>query len=210
MTEIFLNERRIILTKADDPDFADSGLTGIAVSDQLTLAHLVQEFLTGIDPVLALTGEPDWLGPAFQAMFLLLPAAGGIVKSDKGYLFIYRRNYWDLPKGKIDKGETAAEAALREVHEETGLMELSITGKLPTTWHIYQSPWEKDEGKWILKETTWFLMEGKSDEPLIPESGEDIEVARWVRFSELAEMHANTYASLQKIIVQIQISDSKI
>ncbi|HPT31868.1 MAG TPA: hypothetical protein PLW67_08510, partial [Prolixibacteraceae bacterium] len=84
------------------------------------------------------------------------------------------------------------------------------TGGLPTTWHIYQSPWKEDEGKWILKETTWFLMEGKSDEPLIPESGEDIEVARWVRFSELAEMHANTYASLQKIIVQIQISDNKI
>jgi len=203
MTEIFLNERRIILTAPEDPDFRNSGLTGITVCDQLSISRLVQGFLSSEDPVLTLTGEPDWLWRSFQSQFLLLPAAGGVVKSDKGYLFIFRRRFWDLPKGKIDKGETASEAALREVREETGLTQLSITGELPATWHIYPSPWEKEEGKWILKETKWFLMEGKSDEPLIPETNEDIEEARWVIKSEIPLVTRKTYPGLQKIISRL-------
>lgn len=53
-------------------------------------------------------------------------AAGGIVcrPTDDGteVLLVHRPRYddWSLPKGHIDEGETALEAALREVREETG------------------------------------------------------------------------------------------
>ncbi|MEI7526764.1 MAG: NUDIX domain-containing protein, partial [Mariniphaga sp.] len=70
----------------------------------------------------------------FISMFKYIPAAGGLVKNEKGeFLFIHRLGFWDLPKGKIDKKDlreplssigdnpSARNAAIREVKEETGL-----------------------------------------------------------------------------------------
>jgi len=41
-------------------------------------------------------------------------------------LFIYRFNKWDLPKGKLDNGESVSECAIREVEEECGIANLKI------------------------------------------------------------------------------------
>src|SRR5690606_39248757 len=66
-----------------------------------------------------------------QHLFKKLPvvtAAGGMVFNDKKeILFIYRNKRWDQPKGKIEKGETLEESAIREVEEETGIQDLKIT-----------------------------------------------------------------------------------
>jgi 8-oxo-dGTP diphosphatase len=58
----------------------------------------------------------------------VIEAAGGVVwrrEADGAIsvLLVHRPRYddWSLPKGKLDPGETAREAALREVEEETGL-----------------------------------------------------------------------------------------
>ena len=40
------------------------------------------------------------------------------------FLIIKRNGVWDLPKGKLEKGEDFETAALREVEEETGLEEM--------------------------------------------------------------------------------------
>ena len=61
-------------------------------------------------------------------MFPLVQAAGGLVENkNKQFLFIYRNNKWDLPKGKIEKKEKISNAAMREVMEETGVKNLKIT-----------------------------------------------------------------------------------
>jgi 8-oxo-dGTP diphosphatase len=50
-------------------------------------------------------------------------AAGGLVRRDGEIAVVHRPKYddWSLPTGKLDEGEDFAEAALREVWEETGL-----------------------------------------------------------------------------------------
>ena len=49
-----------------------------------------------------------------------IEAAGCIVKNEEGKILMMKRlGKWDLPKGKIDKGETPIQASLRELEEET-------------------------------------------------------------------------------------------
>lgn len=51
-------------------------------------------------------------------------------KTDEGpkYLLLYRRGtYWNFPKGKFEEGENDLSAALRELHEETGLVESDLS-----------------------------------------------------------------------------------
>ena len=53
---------------------------------------------------------------------MIIQAGGGLVENEKGeVLFMFRRGKWDLPKGKLDPGETLEACALREVEEETGV-----------------------------------------------------------------------------------------
>lgn len=53
----------------------------------------------------------------------MILAAGGIVVRDGRVLLVHRPRHedWSFPKGKLERGETWADAALREVEEETGL-----------------------------------------------------------------------------------------
>ena len=62
----------------------------------------------------------------------LVRAAGGVVRRNgsRGALrvaVVHRPGYddWSFPKGKVDRGETLEETALREVEEETGLRSVS-------------------------------------------------------------------------------------
>ena len=54
-------------------------------------------------------------------------AAGGLVTNPHHeILWIFRRGFWDLPKGKLEEGETIQTCALREVQEETGIHKLQL------------------------------------------------------------------------------------
>ncbi|HYH57216.1 MAG TPA: NUDIX domain-containing protein, partial [Anseongella sp.] len=51
-----------------------------------------------------------------------IEAGGGLVINEKGqYLFIFRNGKWDLPKGKLEKGEGADAGSIREVEEECNI-----------------------------------------------------------------------------------------
>lgn len=130
-------------------------------------------------------------------MFTRIEAAGGIVRNQKTeYLFIKRLGIWDLPKGKLHKGEPIQDGALREVTEETGLTNLKITQQLPSTFHIYTDR----KGREILKETYWFEMMCTKEQQLVPQLEEDITEVKWFQPSELRIATQNTYASLRQLL----------
>jgi 8-oxo-dGTP pyrophosphatase MutT (NUDIX family) len=68
----------------------------------------------------------------------IIIAGGGIVTNELGeLLMIFRRGKWDLPKGKLDEGESIEDCAIREVEEETGVKNLKLGAKLLVTEHEY-------------------------------------------------------------------------
>src|SRR5206468_6844376 len=97
-------------------------------------------------------------------------AAGGLVfNDDNELLMIFRRNKWDLPKGKLDEGESIEACALREVKEETGLKKLNLIKFINTTLHKYSDPYLNED---VIKETHWFKMYAPDNQQLIPQAVE--------------------------------------
>lgn len=60
----------------------------------------------------------------------LLPAAFAVVRNSSGRVLLVRRaddGYWELPGGRIEVGESASTAVVREVAEEAGVV-IEVTG----------------------------------------------------------------------------------
>jgi 8-oxo-dGTP pyrophosphatase MutT (NUDIX family) len=108
---------------------------------------------------------------------------------------IFRNGKWDLPKGKIEKGEEPDTAAIREVFEECGVSGLSLKKQLNTTFHTYLYKDEK-----ILKKTFWFLMNTSDSNKLIPQLEEGITEARWLTRGQVKEAMCNTYLSIVDLL----------
>lgn len=136
------------------------------------------------------------LRKAFWKKFLLIKAGGGLVRNDEGrYLFMLRRGVWDLPKGKLDPGETIEQCAVREVGEETGLERVQLESPLLITYHTYD-----ESGKHILKETHWFRMRVADTSGLKPQLEEQITELRWVAPGEFGGVLHHTFPSIRDVI----------
>lgn len=114
-------------------------------------------------------------------------SAGGVVfdRSLEKLLLVQVKNLqgkvvWTFPKGHIEKGETADQAALREVQEETGWL-CAIEAPL----HKVQY-WFKREGGLIKKTVTWFLMNPK--ERLGSHDPQEIMDLKWATLPETREL----------------------
>src|SRR5690606_4714982 len=138
-------------------------------------------------------------------LFKKLPvviAAGGMVFNDKKeILFIYRNKRWDLPKEKVEKGETLEDSAIREVMEETGVQDLKITGFLQETYHVFR---RKD--KYRLKVTHWYEMHSNFEGELIPEEKERIKKVKWKNFEKTKKALTKSYSNIKLLFPKEYLS----
>ncbi|RUT79420.1 NUDIX domain-containing protein [Ancylomarina longa] len=140
--------------------------------------------------------DQEQLFEHFKSCFKYIEAAGGkVFNSDKQVLAIYRLEKWDLPKGKVEKGESVEEAAVREVEEECGISDLKILKELNSTYHTY---WMK--GRFVLKRTYWYEMAYNGSEKLVPQTEEDIQEVKWLSSDNLDVLKSNTYTSILEVI----------
>jgi 8-oxo-dGTP diphosphatase len=98
-------------------------------------------------------------------------AAGGVVLRDGRVCVIHRPDYedWSLPKGKLTSGERHKDAALREVHEETGLR-CALGRELSSQEYV--------DRKGRPKTVRWWAMTVLADEGLTP--SDEVDQRRWV------------------------------
>ncbi len=113
-------------------------------------------------------------------------SAGGVVVNQKGEILVVNQNNnsWSLPKGHIEPGEDAIDAAKREIHEESGIRDLSFIQVLG----VYQRPkigLRRPEDLSEIKKIYMYLFTTKETilKPLDPHNP----VALWVKPEAVAD-----------------------
>lgn len=201
MYKVFLNARKITLAATPAETVDKTGCQIFQAGGLGRLPELVNHFLKSSEKGASFFYHDEGvLWQSFSECFINIPAAGGLARKGDRFLFIFRKGKWDLPKGKVDKGESARQAALREVGEECGISGMEIARQLPSTWHIYQSPYRGSLGQWILKETKWFEMNYAGQQTLKPQAEEGITGIEWLRIEDFGKVLENTYPNLEQII----------
>jgi len=190
MYKVFVNDCPIILTdtKNVSTKFAKVDFNSCNISKIVETL-----FQNKTDGICLLCDDLETCWQKFQSVFKVQKAAGGKVFNSKNeVLFIYRLDKWDLPKGKLEKGESILECAIREVEEECGITNLKIENELQTTYHIF-----KRNDKTILKITYWFLMNTNYKGNLTPQTEEGIEKVEFKNSTETIEALKNTYQNIK-------------
>lgn len=194
MYKVFIDHRPIIFLQKEDLSTGNLKLEAKNVKS----LDSIQEVLTEvrIDNPLCLTTETpkNEFDRLFQE-YLLIEAAGGIVERDGKFLVIKRMGYWDIPKGKIDEGETPEVACVREIMEECGINGHQIASPLTHTYHTMK--WDE---KKALKKTHWFMLKYDGALETEPQLEEDITEVRWMSKDELLSIRENTFGSINDVL----------
>ena len=136
MLQVFYKEKPIIISDKKS-DLKDSILIDIKLLEDLDLVKLLSK--KKVNSIGVKSKKSEKVINIIKKKFPEIIAAGGKVYNDAAeVLFIYRDKKWDLPKGKVEKKENISQTALREVTEETGIKNLSITKPLEKTYHIFK------------------------------------------------------------------------
>ncbi|HET7360783.1 MAG TPA: NUDIX hydrolase [Salinimicrobium sp.] len=199
MYKVFVNDTAIILSTAKE---LDKKYTSVPVK-YANIKKIIKDVDKGKLNFVNLYHKKE--KKLFKHLLKKLPlvsAGGGLVFNDKNeILFIHRKGKWDLPKGKIEDGESIEETALREVEEETGVQGLEITKFLRKTYHIFHRG-----GKYKLKVTHWFEMRTSYTGLLKPETSEGIKKAKWKNSEKAEKALANSYANIKLLFPENELA----
>ncbi len=191
MYKVFFNQKPIILTTSFVEQTLESPVFFLKFTHKKSIIAALKS--KKVKQLYLYHAKEEKLWSLFYALFKVIEAAGGVVqhRQTKQFLFIYRNNKWDIPKGRIEEDESVQTAAIREVEEETGVEGLQLTKTLPTTLHLFHR-----NGKYRLKKTYWYAMETDFVGTLIPQEEEGIQKAVWVDAAEVPRLFKNAYANI--------------
>jgi ADP-ribose pyrophosphatase YjhB (NUDIX family) len=206
MYKVYYNDRVILFGKIKKVIPKGNGIVSYSYPET-SIGDIWKKFRKNTKiKLLYISGNEKKILPEIIAQFNLVKAGGGLVKNKAGeYLLIFRNKKWDLPKGKLEKKETARTGAKREVEEECGIKGVKIVRPLQETYHIYEL-----QKKLNIKQTKWFEMSytGRSEKTK-PQRDEGIEKAIWVHKKGITKLHKNMYPSIADILINKKILISK-
>ena len=198
MINIYFDDRIVVLT---DKKVIDNNHVSV-FKDKKSLAAQLKRFEQSDEERLYIVHtDVGVLFDNVKKCFKYIKAAGGVVFLPDGrVLMIKRLGIWDLPKGKVEKGESFQDAALREVMEECGLEKSpEIIAEITNTFHTYSM-----DGKKILKKTVWYAMLYEGNEKLNAQFDEDITQAVWLHQNLLNVVMQNTYKSIKQVLLTLK------
>tara|TARA_B100001996_G_scaffold225515_1_gene173669 strand:+ start:284 stop:712 length:429 start_codon:yes stop_codon:yes gene_type:complete len=110
--------------------------------------------------------------------------AGGIIINQLNKIAIVNQNHdsWSLPKGHIDKGETAIDAAIREIYEETGIINPTLIKKVGV-YERYRIGLDGNDDLSELKRIHIFLF--KSTQKILKPIDKNNPEAKWIDIKEV-------------------------
>ena len=189
MYKVFVNESPLILTNQQPDNSLGNVFTLADNAINYAITALAKNLL---DTAYIFEPGNDIL-EKFTSKIPMIVAGGGLVKNKKGkVLFIFREGKWDLPKGKLDKGESIEAAAVREVEEETGVENLSVKRYLQTTYHIFRRG-----DKFKLKKVYWFEMYTDYSGKFIAQEEEGITKVKWKGPKKTEKALKNSYRNIR-------------
>ncbi|MDQ0782583.1 NUDIX hydrolase [Chryseobacterium sp. W4I1] len=194
MYKVFVNEKKLLLSKQSE------NLEKTLGYENVTSLEIALDLLenTSIRELNVYGENIDEIWKEFQTLFRIIEAAGGLVSNSQGeLLFIKRLGKWDLPKGKMEKGESREESAVREIEEETGLKDVELVDFINTTYHIYI----ERNGEKILKCTHWFEMNFNGEDTSKPQIEEGITEVAWKNTTQIEdEVFPSTFKNIKLIV----------
>jgi ADP-ribose pyrophosphatase YjhB (NUDIX family) len=197
MYKVFLNQKPLILTN-EIQEFSDTEpFIFIKYSSARQIIKALKS--TKNSKVYLYHKNIDKLWKTFVKQFPVIEAAGGLVeRTDNKFLFIFRNDKWDLPKGGVEKNELIIEAAKREVMEETGVGDLIVQNQLSETYHIF-----KKGKRYRLKKTYWFEMSTNYMGQLQPQIEEGISKTEWISKAGIESFLDDAFENIRIIILEV-------
>jgi 8-oxo-dGTP pyrophosphatase MutT (NUDIX family) len=203
MYKVFVNEKKLLLSKQSE------NLEKTIGYENATTLEIALDLLenTSVKELNVFGENIDGIWEEFRKLFRIIEAAGGVVNNPDGdILFIRRLGKWDLPKGKMEKGESREESAVREIEEETGLSDVELVRFINTTFHIYV----ERNGDKVLKCTHWFEMNFSGEDTSKPQIEEGITEVAWKNTSQIEhEVFPSTFKNIKLIIKEFWDTKAK-
>ena len=198
MYKVFVNKKEIVLA-VNAPKKPKVKVLPLQETPLKKIIRILRT--TKVETLYLVHHNPKKLLPLFKKKLPVAVAAGGVVQNEEGkVLFIYRKKRWDLPKGKVEKGESLEEGAMREVMEETGVKKLKVGDLAGVTYHIF-----KRSNRYQLKESHWFFISSKHEGELVPEAKEDITKAVWKGKNKTIKALEKTYPNIAHLFDEAKL-----
>lgn len=194
MYKVFIDHKPVVFIGKDEL----STDVNVAKAKNVETVEALKPLLkkaTIADPIFLVAKNPKKAFNRFFDGYKKIDAAGGIVQRKEKFLVIKRKGLWDIPKGRIDKGEDAETACVREIMEECGIDGHKIIHPLTDTYHTM-----KWNGRPALKHTFWYMLTYEGPKDTHPEVKEGITEAKWMSLENFLNIRKKTFGSINEVL----------